>query len=374
MIKSAKLLLFLIPALFIFSCSSEDEGNDDAPETSFDREAMLTNWADNIIIPSFENFSGATQELEEETQKFTQDPTAANLIALRESFRKGYIQFQTVSVFSVGKAEDLNYRTRLNTYPADASGINGKISSGAINFELPSSFDEQGFPALDYLINGLAETDEGIVKKYNSDTNAQSYRNYLNHLSESINTLSQEVLSDWKSGYRDTFVSNTSSSRTGSVDRLTNEYVKYYEKFIRTGKIGIPSGIFSGNPVPENVEAFYADILSKDLYLKSLETVQNFFNGRHFSSNQNGLSFKQYLEYQNSIKGGEELEGLINAQFDVIRNQASSLNPDFEEQIKSNNNIMLEAFDELQKNVVLLKVDMMQALSISVDYVDSDGD
>ena len=44
------------------------------------------------------------------------------------------------------------------------------------------------------------------------------------------------------------------------------------------------------------------------------------------------------------------------------------------EQVETNNTEMLQAFDQLQKNVILLKVDMMQALSISVDYVDSDGD
>ena len=35
---------------------------------------------------------------------------------------------------------------------------------------------------------------------------------------------------------------------------------------------------------------------------------------------------------------------------------------------------MLEVHDELQREVVLLKLDMLQALSISVDYIDSDGD
>ncbi len=35
---------------------------------------------------------------------------------------------------------------------------------------------------------------------------------------------------------------------------------------------------------------------------------------------------------------------------------------------------MLTAYDELQKAVVLLKVDMLQALNIQVDFVDADGD
>ena len=35
---------------------------------------------------------------------------------------------------------------------------------------------------------------------------------------------------------------------------------------------------------------------------------------------------------------------------------------------------MTEAFDALQLIVVSLKVDMLQAFNISVDYVDADGD
>jgi hypothetical protein len=35
---------------------------------------------------------------------------------------------------------------------------------------------------------------------------------------------------------------------------------------------------------------------------------------------------------------------------------------------------MLLTYDELQKNVVLMKVDMLQAMNVSVDYVDADGD
>lgn len=374
MFRPIKLLPVLVLLFFIFSCSKDDGEGSAANPDSFDREALLMNWADNIIIPSYENFSGTTGNLQEETKKFTSDPTLTNLVGLRSAHAEAYLRFQTVSVYALGKAESLNFRIRLNTYPTDASGIDAKISSGEFNLSLPSSFDEQGFPALDYLINGLGETDEEILTFYNSNSNSEAYKAYLNTISESINTLSQEVLLDWKSGYRDTFVGNTSSSRTGSVDRFTNEYVKYYEKFLRTGKIGIPSGIFTGNPVPENVEAFYSGSLSKDLYLKALETVQNIFNGQHFNSNKTGVSLKQYLEYQNAIKGGADLGNLINSQFNTIKTQASNLDPDFVQQVAVNNNVMLEAFDELQKNVILLKVDMMQALSISVDYVDSDGD
>ena len=38
------------------------------------------------------------------------------------------------------------------------------------------------------------------------------------------------------------------------------------------------------------------------------------------------------------------------------------------------NTLMLQTYDVLQDNVVYLKVDMLQALDIRVDYVDADGD
>ena len=258
----------------------------------------------------------------------------------------------------------------MNTYPANEANIESKIASGSYNLELPSTYAQQGFPALDYLINGLAATDTEIVETYTSE----AYRNYLTEVAERINFLTGQVLEQWHEGYRDTFVSNTSSSSTGSVDRFTNDYVMYYERFLRTGKIGYPAGVFTGEALPMNTEAYYSTALSKELYLKALETVQDLFNGKHFGSSQTGPSYKQYLDYLDDSAEGTKLSDQINAQFSAILAQAAGLDPSLEEQVETDNVKMLQAFDELQKLVVLLKVDMMQALSISVDYVDSDGD
>ncbi len=368
-----KRLLFLPVLLAIVACSSTDDEQDENPD-SFDRGAVLKNWADNIIIPSFENFETATQDLAGKTLEFIEDPTEAKLAVLRSAYEEGYIQFQTVSMFEIGKAEAVNFRPNLNTYPVDEVTVEEKISAGEFNLELPSSFDEQGFPALDYLLYGLGETDAEIVEFYTSNDNSETYKDYLQNVSERINSLTITVLTDWKDSFRDDFVANTSSSNTGSLDRLTNDYILYYEKYLRSGKIGIPAGAFTGDPVPETVEAFYSPSLSKDLYLKALQTTQDFFNGKHFKNSQSGPSYKQYLDYLNTVKNGENLSGLINSQFESVKDQASDLDNNFVNQVESNNTVMLAAFDELQQNVVLMKVDMLQALSVSVDYVDSDGD
>jgi len=65
---------------------------------------------------------------------------------------------------------------------------------------------------------------------------------------------------------------------------------------------------------------------------------------------------------------------LINQQFNLAEEKAKTLNDNFTIQIGNDNSKMLETYNELQRNVVFIKVDMLQALSIDVDYVDADGD
>lgn len=369
MIKISK-LLFL--ALFVFAACTSDNGDEEEiiGSNSFDRKAMLANWADNIIVPAFENFASSTQDLQEKTNSFTTNPSEDNLVQLRSAYERAYLDFQTVSMFEIGKAEELNYRNFLNTYPADITTIVNEIESGDYNLSLPSTYNEQGFPALDFLINGLADSDQEIVSAYSSE----EYKNYLSDVSKRINSLTNEVNASWQGTFRDNFVNNTSSSSTGSVDKFTNDYVLYFEKFLRSGKIGFPAGVFTGEPSPGNVEALYSQDLSKALYIQSVKSVQDFFNGKYFEGNQTGPSFKQYLDYLDTMKEGQILSNLINSQFSTILNQATGLDQSLKSQVQTNNTEMLQAFDELQKQVVLLKVDMMQALSISIDYVDSDGD
>ena len=365
----------VIMLLSITACSTDDSGKDTGGgETdSFDRGAMLAHWADNIIVPAFESFQKSAQNLNNATQSFVNDPSAENFSALRTQYRDSYKQFQTVSMFEIGKAEQLNFRRFLNTYPTNTANIESKIASGSYNLELPSSVAEQGFPAIDYLLYG-SESLEDNLAKFTTGDQAQNYRDYLASVSGRIAALTNEVTAAWQGEFRDEFVNNTSSSSTGSVDRFSNDYVMYFEKFLRSGKIGYPAGAFTGTPSPQNSEALYAGDLSKELYLEALDSFESFYFGDNFIGSGRGPSYKQYLDYLDSMKDGSDLSMLIENQLNAIKNQSAQLDSNFKSQVQTDNTAMLAAFDELQKAVVLLKVDMMQALSISVDYVDSDGD
>lgn len=366
----------LILAL-IWACSSDAEGDasvDTSSTVSFERGPMLSNWADNIIIPSYEAFATSMEKLNTSFAAFKADASAANLVNFRASWRNAYKSWQRVSMFEIGPAETVGLRLNMNIYPTNTQKINGFIGSGTYNLSLSSNRDAKGFPALDYLIHGIAGDDAAIVAKFN-DTNKEATFAYMEAILTDMTTLTTRVLQDWKSSYRNVFISANGASATASVDRFVNDYIFYYEKFLRAGKMGIPLGVFTGTPLPKNVEAYYESEISNELFLEGLNAAQDFFNGKHFNVDNSGESLASYLDALNTVKNGEDLNKIINNQFNTARAAVSGLSF-FRSELENNTppTNMLLAYDEVQRIVPLLKVDMVSAMSISIDFVDADGD
>ncbi len=360
---------------FVFLLGMSSCGEDDSLDSGdgFDRAAMLVNWADNMIVPAYENYVSTLESLGNAANTFNTTPTISHLESLRASWLNAYLAWQSVSMFEIGKAEEITLRNFTNVFPVNATDLDETIAGGTFDLESVNKQDEQGFPALDYLINGLG-TDQETVNIFLQETAESNHGEYLMALTNRLSSLANEVLSDWKNGYRDTFVTDNGSEATSSVNKLVNDLIFYYEKHLRAGKIGIPAGVFSSTPLSDRVEALYSEGESKTLFSAALDAFQNFFNGKHFTSTTTGESLASYLKFLNTVSGSEDLVTLINNQFESSRNVAAELDSDFEAQITSDNSKMLMAYDELQKNVVYLKVDMLQAMSIRVDFVDADGD
>lgn len=354
-----------------FSCTPEDDvpGFQQQPD-NFDRKAMLTHWADNFIIPGYISYHQKLTDLKASTQGYTANPTVATYNSVYADFREAYLAWQWVSIFEIGPAESTGLRNFTNIYPANATGIENAIQQQNFNFTLPSTFAQQGFPAIDYLLSG-----KGDVQTTNTlMTGNSDYANYLTQVVDRLVMLCKTVLDQWQGSYHSEFINKDGSSATESVNKLTNDFVFHYEKELRAGKIGIPVGVFSGDILPNTVEAFYSDTLSKSLFLESLEAHRKFFAGQGFGEQASGNSLKSYLDYLGTEKNGGNLSDKILDQFASALSASNVLTNSFADAAQNQGLDMLTTYDELQKNVVMLKVDMLQALNIKVDYVDADGD
>tara|TARA_B100000787_G_scaffold170248_1_gene165189 strand:- start:25292 stop:26407 length:1116 start_codon:yes stop_codon:yes gene_type:complete len=370
---SKKIFTIVFLAVLVYACSSSnDPGEDDSIifVDNFDRGLMLTNLADNIIIPSYEGFASKMTLMKNAGQTFTTTPNQNTLDNFRSSWLNAYKAWQNVEMFNIGKAEELQYSFYMNVYPLTVSDVENNIINGDYDLGNVNNQDAQGFPALDYLLYGLTDNDTDLIAIFTSGPNATGYVNYVIDVLNQMNSLTQEVVNNWKGSFRNTFISSKANTATSSLNKLVNDFIFYYEKGLRANKFGIPAGVFSANPLPEKVEAFYRKDISKELALDALQAVEDFFNGKQHNGSTTGESFKSYLIY---LERNDIYISTID-QFNMARSEINNLSNNLSEQVNTDNSKMTMAYDELQKAVVLLKVDMLQAFSVNIDYVDADGD
>lgn len=359
----------------IIACSSDTE-DDIIQINEFDRSEILTNYVDNIIIPRHNDFKSEIDNLKIAVDEFVESPISSTYDNLHNQWLITYKKWQHIEMFNIGKAEEINFLNTINTYPVDELRINENIDSRKFNLTSSNDWSCQGLSGIDYMLHGIDNSKENVILKYSNNSN---YGEYLKNLLDIIINNTDQVVNHWSEN-KNSFVNSSGNSNTSSLNMLTNDFVYYFEKGLRTNKIGIPVGYFSGgNVFPDKVEAYYSsknsfNDVSKELAKEALIASENLFIGRS-SSGSKGPSLKTYLDYIYSADVNKNnLSPIILSNFQSANDAINELDKSFINQINSDKPKMLNAFDKLQALVVNMKTDMLSILSIQVDYIDADGD
>ena len=372
-IKYIFLSLFSIFLIIACSADSEEEQND-IPE--FDRSTILKNYAENIIIPRYNDFKADVDALKIAVDDFTTSPNSANFDKAHSQWFTAYKTWQYVEMFNIGKAEQIMYFNTINTYPVDELRINDNISSKRYELSNANDWSSQGLSGVDYMLHGVSDTKEKVIQKYVDDSN---YGDYLKNLLAIMTKNTDEIVQDWPT-YKDSFIQSSGNSNTSALNMITNDFVYYFEKGLRANKIGIPAGVYSGgNTLPSKVEAYYSSKnsfqdISKDLAKEAVIASENLFLGKA-ATGVTGPSLKTYLDYIYAADVNKEnLSPIIISNFQKAKQAIDLLDSNFVDQINNDKLKMLNAFDKLQAIVVNMKTNMLSLLSIQVDYIDADGD
>ena len=365
----SRLLILFTSLLFLISCGGSDSNDNTPPSFSdnFDRVECLSNIYDNIAILAFQEFMLKLDNLDESSSYYIKNPsnlTALN--SLRSSWLDAYLVWQHVEVFShYGKGEDILYGFKMNTYPTDINRTKN-IINGIAQFN-PAFLDNQGFPALEYLIYGIEASDEEILNTLNSSSSLTLIGDIVSEMKSNTS-----LVYDWWLKNRSMIVNDNSSTATSSLNLLINDFIYHYEKGFRTNKFGIPAGYFSGGQTfPEKTEGYYAGDISKLLALSSLESIYNVFEGRKYNDNTViGESMSTYLDFL--LEGA--LADDILLKLDNINTSINNLDDDFAIQIETNNDEIVNTFNLIQSVVAKFKIDMTMAMGVGIDYISGDGD
>ena len=364
-----RLLIFFTSLLFLISCGGGDSSDNTPPILSddFDRVECLSNIYDNIAILSFQEFQLKLDNLDESSSYYIQNPsdiTALN--SLRSSWLDAYLVWQHIEVFShFGIGEDILYGFKMNTYPTDVNRTKN-IINGIAQFN-PAFLDNQGFPALEYLIYGIESSDEEILNTLNSPLSLSLIGDIVSEMKSNTS-----LVYNWWLKNRSMIVNDNSSTATSSLNLLINDFIYHYEKGFRTNKFGIPAGYFSGGQTfPEKTEGYYAGDISKSLALSSLESIYNVFEGRKY--NDNTVVGESMYTYLNFLQEGALADDILT-KLDNVNISIDNLNNDFAVQIETNNDEILNTFNLIQSVVAKFKIDMTMAMGVGIDYISGDGD
>ena len=342
---------------------------------TYDRAEMLSNLAENYIIPAYTNYELAITNLKSNVVSFNASPSISTLQNVREEWKNACINWQTVSFIDFGPALDISLKSQTNIFPTDTILINANISSGTYDLQVPSNFDAKGFQAIDYLLFGTGNNDQEIVDYFISTTEA---KNYLTTVTNELKTNATTVLSNWTSTYKDIFKNNNADNSQGSaVSNLVNALSAHYETYVRKGKVGLPAGVFNGfsqQPMPGHVEGLYSGY-SIDFSIAVMQAINKYIKGNHFSTNNAGQGLDDYINFVAAKDAnGNALETTIDSQITTITTALSSHSNPLSDEVTNNSTQVLATYQEMQKLVPLIKVDLTSALGVLVTYQDNDGD
>ena len=350
------------------SKGTEDDqsGNDN----SFDRVKMMTFITEEIIIPSYDNLNTSLGELKESYELFKINITEHNLEELRNKWLNSYKLWQHVEMYNIRKSMEDYLIFKSNIYPVDTVRVNQNIDSGEYDLNNPNNYSAQGFPTMDYLLYGIDNDRTKVIDHFKDNVKLM---NYLGSLIKDLATNVKNVNENWNQ-VKNEFVNSVDNTASSNLNMMVNDFIYYYEKGFRANKFGIPAGVFSGGALPDRVEGYYSKNFSKLFALEAMTSIKKFFNGKSYKDeNLEGLGLKSYLDFVEKDKE-ELLSEIINTQIEGAEKSINELENNLSDQIKSDNVKVLRTYDDIQRSVVLLKVDMLQALNIAVDYADADGD
>lgn len=357
-------LFAAVLSLLLIASSCRKKKKTEEEKEPFDKQGLVINYADNLILPAYIAFENSLDSLTSAYNTFKSGLSLAEFQNVKTKLHEANMKYHRISPFELGPAENVIVRMNFNVFPTDSVQIAANIVSGTYLLDAAINLDAKGFPALDFLFYGKNLSEASVHQIFVNDAARRQYvTDLINDMSVKINN----VISQWNSGYRNTFINSLSTDVGSSIGFLVNQ-INFELDYLKNAKIGIPLGKQTlGIALPEKCEAYYSE-KSVEYAYETLLAIEKMYYG------DTGLGFDDYLDHLDAEYNGGPLSVAITQQFIVAKNKLNALANPLSTQVTSNSASVDAAYVELVKLLVLLKTDMPSALGVIITYQDGDGD
>lgn len=364
--------------LVFFSCRNINE--DASPQvnyTSEQKESVLQNLGDNLVVPTYKEFTVDSDSLRSKCLAFCTTPNATTLTTAQDAWKKAKLSWKRCEIFNnFGPGETLFIYTVIDYPSINTTKIESNISTPTSNSLIDSAYLEtrssttKGLTAIEYLLFDRTDNNN-VITNYTSATNFANRKEYLNQLSKNLYDKASLIYKSWapeNGNYVTDFKTNPKNDIYGSLSLLINSLV-HQADVIKTVRIGNPLGKTTGTAAPNSVEAYYSRYSFECLEANYL-SLQYIMTGTGYGSmNGNGINLLMNNSAEKKITYNAILANLTT-DINYTRNIPGTL-----EQAALDNNADTHAlYDSAKQLVKLLKSDMCAELNIAITFSDSDGD
>lgn len=166
---------------------------------TFNNRQILSDFADKVVIPTFQTFTGKASALSTAINAFTQHPNRQTLQAARTGWVEARSPWEQSECFGFGPVKDGGFDGNLDTWPIDGNDIKQILASGD---KLTPSYVERlresdkGFHVIEYLLFGTSGS------KQPSDFTSRELE-FLKLLGANFAQTASDMTDSWVKGTKD---------------------------------------------------------------------------------------------------------------------------------------------------------------------------
>ncbi len=206
-----KLFVPLFLCAILLGCSK-------GKKSGFDRAHILQNQVENLIIPSFNEFSSSLKSLNASLKSLQEVTNEQHLKTTRAAWIQAKLAWKTCEVNNFGPITELGLETAFDRWPANPVRVESSIE----NYQTGTAY----LNTLGSNVKGLAAL-EYLLFKDNQTTTVDLFRNNPNRMSfmidlgEQLATDLVTVINAWEA-YKEAFSTDVSNTANAGITLLAN--------------------------------------------------------------------------------------------------------------------------------------------------------
>lgn len=293
-------------------------GDDGAAAGEFDDRQIVTDFADEVVVPTYALLAKRLGALDDAAHALAEDPTSETLDAARQAWVAARKPWEQSEGFLFGPVDTFGYDPAMDSWPVNVTDLDAVLdSTEAFTAKYVGSLQEtqKGFHTIEYLIFGVDKAQaEGALTARDIE--------YLTALTAELSGVGAALATSWteskdeRPAYRDVFAAagETDSSAYPSLSAAVQE--------ILGGMIGICDEVANGklaDPYDAHddtlVESQFSGNSLTD-FQDNLRSVQNAYRGGVPGANTSGRGLADYVaEFEPDLDARvqREIEDAIDA-------------------------------------------------------------